>query len=527
MTERRALVARLKAMLATPVVMFRAAAVDYKPTLELIVLTIVIGVGVLVRLQGVGYNFDGDEVFSVAVANNPFRDFVFRALQDRPHPPLYYLMLHLWTTKAFGASEAAVRALSILFSVLFLVIVYRLLRRLVSVMIALAALTIFVLSPFFVYYGAQARPYALIALLTATNLYVFVRLIDAPRDRRHLAAWSISCVLIVYAQYLGTVFVVTEILFAVFRLRSGRRAIVACGALACALILPWLIMAIADPVQRGNDPLITVNWISAPGPRTLAGFYLSVFGSVPGMRRLQYSLLAVLFAILAAAYVSRMARQRYIPAAHILMFGIAVGVPVAVYVLSVWGPKPVFLPRQLVSSAVAFVVIVALCVAALPSKAAAIYILVLLPWVAAAVPNAFPHNSKPPWRELAAEIDGKYGSVVVAAQEEWVRRPLTYYRTRGVVRLWSAFDDKQKLERFLVVCRPESARVGTLCSEVASGELQSRSVLVDTWRWNFRQNELHLYDVTRRVDGRAADESGPSIKLIPPSLLARADQVIE
>jgi uncharacterized membrane protein len=45
------------------------------------------------------------------------------------HPPLYYCILHYWVA-LFGASEVAVRSLSVLFGVLVIPLIYVLGRRL-------------------------------------------------------------------------------------------------------------------------------------------------------------------------------------------------------------------------------------------------------------------------------------------------------------------------------------------------------------------------------------------------------------
>jgi mannosyltransferase len=83
--------------------------------LEIILLIIIIAVGLAARFHEVCYNLDGDEIFSVELASKSFGEVISRSLQDTPHPPLHNILLHLWI-KVFGASEASVRALSVLFS---------------------------------------------------------------------------------------------------------------------------------------------------------------------------------------------------------------------------------------------------------------------------------------------------------------------------------------------------------------------------------------------------------------------------
>ncbi len=457
---------------------------------EVVALTTLIVVGVAIRLHEIGYSFDGDEVFSVRLASSSFSEVISQSLRDRPHPPLHNILLHLWITKAFGASEASVRALSVLFSALLLLVAHGLFRRLMPVWTALGAGGMLTLSPFFVYYGQQARPYALIALLSAANLYAFSRLMDDPRSRSRLAAWSVASALLLYSQYLGIALIACEILYAACFLRLRRGAVLAGGFLACALVLPWQLAAMGAPALAGADPLDGIDWMSAPTARMLVSFYVHVFGSVPGVPGLQPPwLLVVLLTTLGWAYMRRLVLWAHIPREHVFVILIAIGVPLMVWAGSVWGPKPVFASRQLIGSAVAFVTLIGLCLTALPRRAAAVFVLILLFWSAAAVPEAFPYNAKPPWRDMAAAIDARYGPITVAAQDVWVSGPLAHYRTVGAVTLWSDLLDDERRERVLFACRP------TLCPDIDGDALRSRRALVETWSWGDLGLQLHLFEI--------------------------------
>lgn len=461
----------------------------YKIGWEHILLTIVVAVGLAARLHEIHYNLDGDEIFSVELASKQFEKVISHSLQDRPHPPLHNVLLHLWI-KVFGASEVSVRALSILFSGVFLFISYTLLHRLVAPWLALGALLMIALSPLFVYYGQQARPYALSAFLSAANLLTFIRVLEAPCMRRRLAVWAASCAFLLHAQYLAALLIAFQIGFALFHLRSERLAILAYGSVGSMLILPWLIAAMGSEISSGTDPLPQISWITAPTPTNFVWFYVSIFGEAPGLR---VRWLLVVLTVLGVAYIRHLAASKSLPASHALLLYIGIAVPAAAYALSVWGPKSVFVSRQLLGAAVAFAATIELCMATLPRSLAAGLLLTLLAWTAAALPGAFPHNSKPPWRDVAALLDRQHGSVPVVAQEGWVREPLAYYRKAGSARLWSELTDYEKGERFLFVCRPFK------CSDIESGVLAPRYSLLATWCWGRlgcgEFNQLRLYEI--------------------------------
>jgi uncharacterized membrane protein len=462
----------------------------YKIQGEYIVLVVLVVLGLALRLHEIHYSLDGDEVFSVKLASKQFAEVISGSLQDTPHPPLHLVLLHLWM-KAFGVSEASARSLSVLFSAVFLWLSYRLLRRFVSPWLALGVLSIVAVSPWFVYYGQQARPYSLVALLSTANVLAFIRVLERPGERRRVAAWTVSSALLLYAQYLGVLLIAFQIGFAVFYLQSERRRLLAYGSLGFALIVPWVLAAMGGKLLSATNPLPTISWIGPPAPTDLVWFYVSVFGEAPGVQTVW---LAIILAVLGAAYVRHAALSRNLPAHHLFLFLLAFGLPAVVYVISVLGPKPVFASRQMLGAAVAFILTLALCMATLPKTVAAGFWLILLAWTAAALPTAFPHNTKPPWRDVATKLDGQYASVPVVAQERWVVRPLMYYRTSGSVRFWRDLGEKEKTGRLLFACRTFR------CSDVEAEALQSRLSLVASWRWGSASedtgfNQVFLYEI--------------------------------
>jgi uncharacterized membrane protein len=424
----------------------------YKVRWEHVILIVVVVAGLAARLYEVRYSLDFDEIFSVELARKPFAEVIAGSLEDTSHPPLHIVVLHMWIT-VFGASDVSVRALSVLFSGVFLLVSHRLFRRLAPPWVALGLVSILALSPEFVYCGQRARPYALIAFLAAVNLLAFIRVLEAPHGRRRMAVWAVSCAFLLYAQYLAVLLIACQIGVALFCLRSDRLTVLSCGSAASALIVPWLIAAMGGRIMSGNDPLPYIAWMEPPTPTEFVWFYVSVFGDVPG---LQARWLLAMLAFLGIAYLRHFAQSRDLPAGHLLLFLLGIGVPIAVYVISVWGPKPVFASRQLLGAAIAFLAVIGLCMTTLPRTLAAGFLLALLLWTVVALPQGFPHNMKPPWRDVATRIDEQCGSTVVAVQEMDVGTALAYYRRAGSVRLWSELTEDERSDGLLFLCRPHT-----------------------------------------------------------------------
>ena len=118
----------------------------------------------------------------------------YRALQDLPtilsntiliqnvvthdlHPPLYFVLLH-FAVLLIGTTEFALRFASTCANVLTLAMLYPLARLLFGARSKpLGMLTVFfgALSPFYVWYSQEARPYALVLLCSVFTLYALLR----------------------------------------------------------------------------------------------------------------------------------------------------------------------------------------------------------------------------------------------------------------------------------------------------------------------------------------------------------------
>lgn len=122
------------------------------------------------RLLGIGNReFWHDEYCSLLYATAP--EGTIASLRAGGNPPLYFLLLHGWTS-LFGFEEGAVRALSALASALSLGALGMWLRSLgLPRRAALWAAAIGALTPLHIFYGREARGYALMLLMLCSGLW--------------------------------------------------------------------------------------------------------------------------------------------------------------------------------------------------------------------------------------------------------------------------------------------------------------------------------------------------------------------
>ena len=258
-----------------------------------------------------------DEALSVNIAKLPVTE-IPGALKRDGAPPLYYVLLHYWI-RVFGNSDAAVRSLSGLCSVLALVGLFFLVRRIWGRETAFIATGILAASAFASYYATEVRMYALVKLLVVVLGWALKALGERPTVLRALGL-GLAAAALLYTHYwsfflfgaLGSWFVLM-----IFRGGSARRpGVLGLAALAGAAVafIPWLSIFTYQSAHTGTpwaktpDLQIALTGIlhfydnqgalpTAAGPSlsllelyTVALVVLAVFGVAKGRRRIMVDL---------------------------------------------------------------------------------------------------------------------------------------------------------------------------------------------------------------------------------------------
>ncbi len=223
-----------------------------------------------------------DEALTVNIAKLPLSD-LHGALRQDGAPPAYYLLLHGWMS-VFGSSDVAVRALSGLFSVATLPVIWFAGRRVDRQappgpittdsprqrLLGGLAVIVLATSPFAIRYGTEARPYALVMFLVSVGYLAFRRALERPSLGR-LAVVALLTGLLLYTHYWSIYLFVALLGFLVWRMRRGdssaRRAALAVAAsmaVGALTFLPWLPTFLfqsqhtATPWGSGQVPIATL-----------------------------------------------------------------------------------------------------------------------------------------------------------------------------------------------------------------------------------------------------------------------------
>jgi uncharacterized membrane protein len=223
--------------------------------------------------------------FQQLSSGKPLWDVIPAFLQRPEHPPLYFALTRLWT-EVFGASAIALRSFSVVVSLLAFRYAYALCVALFeSARIGLLAVGLLAISPVFIDYAQQARPFSLwlfVSLWSGTALLQALWL-NTPKT---WTIYTVSLALNLYTSLLTLPVLLGHFIYVLFRQKRMWSTVTqnfcrsaAYGGLA---FLPWLgVMVYNWQLLQEN-----ISWMQEPidfMSRIGRGFYtlVVVFFSVP------------------------------------------------------------------------------------------------------------------------------------------------------------------------------------------------------------------------------------------------------
>jgi mannosyltransferase len=257
-----------------------------------------------------------DEALTTNISNLPLGD-IGDALRRDGHPPLFYWLLHMWSS--FGDSDWWLRALPGVFSVLTLPLTYlagcRLARRSGAAGLGvrrtgLLALAVMSVMPFGIRFAAEARMYSLVVLLVVAGYLVVDTLLEGRRgtEARSIAPLAIGAAALagalLWTHYWSMWLLGAVGLLALWRAwkeqdparRAGARALVVGLVGGGVLFLPWVPNLLYQTQHTGTP------WGRLFGPASVAVITLVDFaGAEFGIAQLLSYVLVVLIVLAGVA----------------------------------------------------------------------------------------------------------------------------------------------------------------------------------------------------------------------------------
>ncbi|MCF8057277.1 MAG: glycosyltransferase family 39 protein [Desulfocapsa sp.] len=151
-----------------------------------------------------------DELQTVTHASLPLSKVISSVLIYDPHPPLYYLQLHLWMLA--GKSDTWIHVNAMAWSLLTCLSLLYIGKRLINEQAALWSGLVFALFPLAVYYAQEARMYGMIMCLTLWAFYFTDRFLHGQRPWRYATGMVMMTLGVLYSH--GAAFILLACLWA-------------------------------------------------------------------------------------------------------------------------------------------------------------------------------------------------------------------------------------------------------------------------------------------------------------------------
>jgi uncharacterized membrane protein len=345
---------------------------------------------------------------------------VIRAVQlSDTSPPLYYLLLNLWTRGA-GTSDLALRLFSVLWALAAFPLIWLLAERVGGPPAAFSSALLYTLAPPSLYYAVEGRMYAMLWFLAVAFIWLTLRLHDRGVERATLLAWLVTAVAGFLTHYFFAFVWAAGVLWLVLHPGRIARSYQAAGALVTiALLVPWYVEVPAS-LDRWrvtgswlNGPLSVIQALSAP---ILLGWNLVAGRGIWGGSRWMDRLLAASFIVLAWAVWRRGIRPFFSPPLRLLwlwVFAVCLG-PVAFDLLR--GTFASLMARYALAGLPAAMLLLGFALSRLPPREQMVFSgLILLAWLPGIRAVFQDPRSWEPYVQVARELsdDAHPGDLII------------------------------------------------------------------------------------------------------------------
>lgn len=353
----------------------------------------------LVRSWGLGAESMWiDEAYSIMLAKYKPPEIIVGTAADQ-HPPLYYLMLHIWLK--FGDGVRYARWLSVLVGVTGVLQAMLFGKRTGGYALGLLGGLLVAFNPMHIWYSQEVRMYIFTASLTLAATHILWNGLHAPDQRRWWLGYALFATLALYTHYFSAFVLAAQGGWVIYRaIREKLFSSLGKWLLAISvtgiLFLPWA------PVALYQSQAHALKWLQAPTLAQIRDTFLSVLlGAAihkfpPWLRT---SALLFVIASVAVAF-ARMPQAKRYPTAYL---GCMTALPfAAVALISI--AYPIFQYKQFVIIVIPLLLWLALSSRNLPHGWGAALVLGVLAFSTATAIYQSVSLTKDNWRGASAYI---------------------------------------------------------------------------------------------------------------------------
>jgi hypothetical protein len=416
----------------------RPAAARAWPALVLAAVTVV---GSAVRLAVAGQSVFADELSTYWIVSNNGLGGVVSTVHGNAEitPPLYFVAA--WVTTQFDLTPQLLRAPSLVAGIAAIPLTYVLGLRTLGRAPALVAATLTALSPFMIYYSAEARGYALAITLVLLSTIALVAASEGGSSRWWIV-YGVCTWAAVLSHYTAVFALAAQLLWVFWAHREARRPALMANGAAVLAFLPWSTGFINDLRSPTTDILDALSPFDPDAMRVALGhwsigypysslyapkFALRHMPGIPALVLLATGLALALVGVAAQAAREAPGSWRRLDRRVVLVFALAVATPVGAALVSAVGTN-LFGTRNLAVSWPGFALsLSALLVAAGRRLRVAATVLVVACFAIGAVKMLQSDYERPDYQGMARFLDEDAlpGDVVVDAASVVTPGPFT------------------------------------------------------------------------------------------------------
>src|SRR6478672_10039736 len=167
----------------------------------------------------------GDELLAYAEVTPPSISSVLNGVSHHTatNPPVFFLIA--WVAAKLGDPTTLIRLPSALAGAATVPVVYLLGQMIAGRRCGIIAAALYAVMPFAIFYGSEARPYALVILLVSLSSLTLLKALIAKGQKRWWVAYWATCVLAFATYYTAAIAIGLQALWALITQRGSRREI--------------------------------------------------------------------------------------------------------------------------------------------------------------------------------------------------------------------------------------------------------------------------------------------------------------
>jgi hypothetical protein len=377
------------------------------PQAALFVVAVLTAAAFALRVSQLHQSLVGDEVFTYQDISGRSFGAVLTTVHEggENSPPLFFLLA--WISAQLGDPSVWIRVPSLVLGTATVPVVYALGRATLGRLAGLIGAAILAVTPFAVFYGVEARPYATMTFFVALSTLALVK---AVRSRsRWWVLYVATGAAAAYTHYTSIFVLAVQALWSLWVLRDRIKEPLIAGAAIVILYIPWLpqLRGKALAVIGGLYPL-TFSRVISDVLRPIPGHPSAPLRAIPTVLGLLVVGACVLAGLVAAGVRWRATRSR--PSAELsLVVALALATPIGLLAYSLL-VTDLWLPRGLSASMPAIALLVGALLASLPRPLTVLAGAAVLVTLIAGTLRSFDATyARGPFRAIAQYLDRHAG----------------------------------------------------------------------------------------------------------------------